>query len=226
MVITIWPICLPSNTAIFLKTRFPWGLSVISCLCYHFFLHLREKVILFADCNSCCLVGVYLQDECLVLISLFRTKVALSLSSESFWTSLLQCVHALFLLQCQVPCWDSSSYQRNRGSLGDKSCSHGWNCETTTLICWRVMESWALYCVLPVPIPAEVNQAAALPPLNMGNTKWGKDLGKQEPLGMLAFPRRLSCTQFWQINALTQCHQLHIILFWGRWEQCWKWLSS
>lgn len=45
---------------------------------------------------SVCLMGVYLQDECLVLISPVRTKVTLSLSSESFWTSLLWCVHGLF----------------------------------------------------------------------------------------------------------------------------------
>lgn len=143
----------PSNTALFLKPRFSWGLSVISCLCYLFFTFKGESnSICRLQLLSICQMGVYLQGECLFLISPIRTKVTLSLSSESFWTSWLWCVHALFLVQCWVPCWDFSSHQRSWGSFGDKPC------KTTTLICWRLMESWALYCVLLVPVPAEVNQ--------------------------------------------------------------------
>lgn len=51
-------------------------------------------------------------------------------------------------------------------------------------------------------------------------------LGKAATPGQAGISTPSLCTSYWHVNALAQSCQLHVILFWGRWEQCWKWLSS
>lgn len=91
----------------FLKPRFSGGLFVANYACYLFFywrerrnsFHLQLATLVHLS-DGCIFTGV---NKCLFLISPLRTKVTPLLSLESFWISLLLCVHTIFWYHAKHP---------------------------------------------------------------------------------------------------------------------------